>query len=86
MNQTSKVLFSPLMRKSKGFLQLEYKFSPAPEGGFEVLMGKELRGEVLMDEALMGKVLRGKAWENKRKPRFTLLQFQQHWGRASVSP
>lgn len=71
MNQTSKVLFSPLMRKSKGFIQLEYKFSPAPEGGFEVLMGK---------------VLRGKAWENKCKPRFPLLQFQQHWGRASVSP
>ena len=81
MNQTSKVLFSPLTRKSKGFLQLEYKFSPAPEGGFEVLLG-----EVLMDEVLMGEVLRGKAWENKCKPRFTLLQFQQHWGRASVSP
>ena len=43
-------------------------------------------GEVLMDEVLMGEVLRGKAWENKCKPRFTLLQFQQHWGRASVSP
>lgn len=81
MNQTSKVLFSPLKRKSNGFIQLDYKFSPAPEGGFEVLMGKVLRGEVLM-----GKVLRGKAWENKRKPRFTLLQFQQDWGRASVSP
>ena len=49
-------------------------------------MGKVLMGEVLMDEVLMGDVLKGQAWENKCKPRFTLLPFQQHWGRASVSP
>lgn len=85
VNQTSKVLFSPLMRKSKGFIQLEYKFSPAPEGGFEVRMGKVLRGRVLMDEVLMGKVLRGKAWENKCKPRPPFFSFNSI-GAGPVSP
>ena len=45
----SAALKSKKKKKKKlwNFLQLGYTLSPFPEGGFEVLMGRVLMGEVL---------------------------------------